>query len=275
MKWFKGLTVLFALVIAATMMAPNPVMAEDKISLTGSTTVLPIAQKAAEDYMKMHKDMNISVAGTGSGDGIKAIIDGMADIGNSSREIKGKEFEAAKAKGVTLVPHTVAMDCIVPIVHPSNPVSGATKDQLKGIFNGSISNWKEIGGEDKPIVVVSRDSSSGTFGAWGEMVLHKDRLRQDAQMQASNGAVLQTVAGNKYAIGYVGLGYVKSSIKPLTVNGVMAGVATAKDKSYPISRALFMITNGEPKGASKDFLSFVMGAEGQKIVAEEGFIPLN
>jgi phosphate transport system substrate-binding protein len=250
------------------------VIAAERISITGSTTVLPIAQKAAEVYMKAHPEVKISVAGTGSGDGVKAIIDGTADIGNSSREMKDKELEAAKAKGVTPSVHVVAYDCIVPVVNPQNKVMDLTMDQLRGLYAGKVKNWKDVGGEDKSVVVISRDSSSGTFEVWNEKVLKGDRVRPDAQLQASSGAVAQAVAGNKYAIGYVGIGYINPKLKALKVGGKVASEATARDKSYPVSRELFMFTGGEPKGEVKAFLDFVKGPEGQKIVKTEGFVPI-
>ena len=265
-----------ALLAAALIIAPAAVMASGKsITITGSTTVLPVAQKSAEDYMKKHPDVRISVAGTGSGDGIKAVIDGTADIGNASREMKGKEIKLAKAKGVSPELHVVALDCIVPVVHPSNPVSDLTLAQLKKIYAGGIKNWKEVGGNDQVVVVVSRDSSSGTFEVWNKKVLgKKTRVRPDAQLQASNGAVGQAVAGNKNAIGYVGIGYLNDNLKPLKVDGVTATAKAAMDKSYPVARGLNMYTRGEPKGVVKEYIDFVMGPEGQKIVAEEGFVPL-
>ena len=244
------------------------------ITISGSTTVLPIAQKAAEVYMGRHPQVRISVAGTGSGDGIKSIIDGTASIGDSSRDMKKKERELARKRGVNPVRHTVALDCIVPVVNPANPVKNLTLAQLRDIYTGKIRNWKQVGGWDKPLVVISRDSSSGTFEVWNHKVLKKARVRPDAQLQASNGAVAQAVAGNRYAIGYVGIGYLNPGLKPLTVNGIQASPATARDGSYPIARALYMFTRGEPTGAVKDFLDFVKGPEGQKIVAGEGFVPL-
>ena len=248
-------------------------MAQQKqITMTGSTTVLPIAQKAAETFMKMHSDVNISVSGTGSGDGVKSIIDGTADIGNASRDMKAKEKKLAESKGVKPVRHTVALDCIVPVIHPSNPVSDLTIEQLKAIYSGKVKNWKDVGGNDKPIAVISRDSSSGTFEVWNERVLEGEKVRPDAQLQASNGAVAQAVAGNKYAIGYVGIGYLNPNLKGLTVNGVTASGATAMDESYPVARALFMFTAGEPTGVVKDFLDFVKSPEGQKLAEEEGFV---
>ena len=240
--------------------------------MTGSTTVLPIAQKAAEVYMKKNPDVAISVAGTGSGDGIKAIIDGTADIGNASRDMKSKEVKLAESKGVKPVRHTVALDCIVPVVHPANPVKDLTLAQLKDIYTGKIKNWKEVGGGDKVVVVISRDSSSGTFEVWNHKVLGKERVRPDAQLQASNGAVAQAVAGNKYAIGYVGIGYLNDKLKGVSVDGVIASAKTAMDESYPVARALYMFTKGEPSGEIKKFLDFVKSAEGQELAEKEGFV---
>jgi phosphate transport system substrate-binding protein len=247
-------------------------LANKTITITGSTTVLPIAQKAAEVFMKKHSEVSISVAGTGSGDGIKAIIDGTADIGDASRDMKAKEKKLAEEKGVNPKRFTVALDCIVPIVHPSNPIGDLSLDQLKAIYTGKVKNWKEVGGNDKEIVVISRDSSSGTFEVWNKRVLKKERVRPDAQLQASNGAVAQAVAGNKYAIGYVGIGYLNDKLKGVTVGGVAASAKTAMDKSYPVARGLYMFTKGEPTGVVKDFIDFVLSDEGQKIAVEEGFV---
>ena len=263
---------LAALVATAFMVAPAS--ATTKITITGSTTVLPIAQKCAEVYMQKNPSVAISVAGTGSGDGIKAIIDGTADIGDASRDMKKKEVKLAKSKGVNPKKFTVALDCIVPVVHPTNKISNLSLDQLKDIYTGKISNWKAVGGADKPIVIISRDSSSGTFEVWHKRVLKKKRVRPDAQLQASNGAVAQAVAGNKYALGYVGIGYLNPKLKGLTVNGVTASAKTAMDKSYPIARGLYMFTKGEPKGEVKKFIDFVMGAEGQALAKKEGFVPV-
>ena len=269
-KVLGGLALTMALALGAT-----PALAGKSITITGSTTVLPIAQKAAEVYMQKNPAVSISVAGTGSGDGIKSVIDSTADIGDSSRDMKKKEIALAKSKGVTPVRHTVALDCIVPVVNPANPVEDLSLAQLKDIYTGKIKNWKQVGGRDKVIVVISRDSSSGTFEVWNHKVLGKKaRVRPDAQLQTSNGAVAQAVAGNKYAIGYVGLGYLNPRLKALTVGGVAASPKTAMQNSYPIARGLYMFTGSNPKPETLKFLAFVMGPEGQKIVKEEGFVPV-
>jgi phosphate transport system substrate-binding protein len=254
--------------------AAIPVMADNKIIIKGSTTVLPIAQGALEAYMKVNPGINVSLSGGGSGDGIKALIDKSTDIANSSREIKDKELELAKSKGVNPVAHTVAIDAIVPIVHPKNKVSGLTIDQLSQIYQGKIVNWQEVGGADQPIIVISRDSSSGTFESWGHLVLGGAKVTPKAQLQASNGAIVQAVSKNKYALGYIGFGYLNKTVKGLTVNGVQASAKAAIDKTYAVSRPLYMYTNGEPTGETAGFIKFVLSPAGQKIVEKEGFVPL-
>lgn len=244
------------------------------VVIKGSTTVLPIAQKAAEDFMKIRPDVNISVSGGGSGNGIKAIIDGTTDIASASRFIKDKEVKLAGAKDVLPVPHRVALDCVVPVVHAGNPTMAVSKEQLKDIYMGKITSWKAFWGVDKPIVVISRDTSSGTYEVWNEKILDGEKVTPKALLQASNGAVAQAVAKNKYAIGYIGIGYMTPEVKPLKVDGVEASVTTALNGTYPVSRALFMFTNGWPEGDVMSFINFVVSPAGQKIVKEEGYVPL-
>lgn len=246
----------------------------ENIVIKGSTTVLPVAQATLEAYMKDNPGANISLSGGGSGEGIKALIDGSTDIANSSREIKPSEVELAKSKKVQPKEIPVAIDAIVPIVNPKNRVKDLTIDQLSQIYQGKITNWKEVGGEDLKIVVISRDSSSGTFEAWAEMVLSKAKVTPKAQLQASNGAIVQAISKNRYAIGYIGYGYINKTVKPLTVNGVAASAKTALSKEFPVARFLLMYTNGEPKGETAKFIRFVLSPAGQKLVAKEGFVPL-
>lgn len=246
----------------------------ENIVIKGSTTVLPLAQVTLEAYMKATPGAKFSLSAGGSGEGIKALIDKSTDIANSSREIKDKEIELAKSKGVNPVETIVAIDAIVPIVHPKNRVQNLSIDQLSQIYQGKITNWKEVGGDDLQIVVVSRDSSSGTFEAWAEMVLHKAKVTPKAQMQASNGAIVQAVSKNRYAIGYIGLGYINKAIRPLTVNGVQATAKTAISKEFPVARPLYMYTNGQPVGETAKYVRFVLSPAGQTLVAKAGFVPL-
>lgn len=245
------------------------------IQIKGSTTVLPIAQKVAEAYMQEHPEVAISISGGGSGNGIKTLIDSTTDIADSSRFIKDKEIKLAIQRGIYPVPFAIAYDCIVPVVHPSNPVANLSLAQLKGIYTGKIKNWKEVGGKDKRIIVISRDTSSGTYEVWEEKVLHKARVYAGAQLQASNGAVAQVVARNKYAIGYLGLGYVNKELKQLKVDGIQGTAGTALDGTYPLSRPLFMFTPGWPTGETAKFIKYVLNPKkGQKLVKTLGFIPL-
>jgi len=245
-----------------------------KLTIQGSTTVLPIAQRCAEEFMKEHPEANISVRGGGSGVGIAALIDGTIDIADASRAMKTKELKKARVNGINPVAHVVARDAIAVILHPQNPVNNLTKSHLKAIYTGAISRWNEVGGTSDVIVVVSRDVASGTFEVFNELALDKQRVRPDALMQASNQAVVNIVASTNGAIGYVGLGYLSKEVKPIAIDGVMPSVATAKSGAYLLARSLYMYTDGKPKGLAKEFIDFVLGPKGQKIVKEEGFVPV-
>jgi phosphate transport system substrate-binding protein len=242
--------------------------------IKGSTTVLPIAQAAAEKYMEANPDSKLTVSGGGSGNGIKALIDGSTDIADSSRFIKDQEVKAAYEKGVYPVPFGVAMDALLPVVHPSNKVSGLTQEQLRKIYTGEIKNWSEVGGDPMAIAVVGRDTSSGTYETWETKIMGDDRVTERALVVASNGAMVQTVAQNKLAIGYIGLGYLDDSVKAITVDGVNGSSETALNGEYPVSRYLFMFTNGWPSGETMKFVNFVLSDAGQEIVANTGFVSL-
>lgn len=245
------------------------------IVIKGSTTVLPIAQKVSEAYMKEHPDTKITISGGGSGNGMKAIIDGTTDIADSSRFIKDKEVKLAVENGVYPVPFAVAYDCIIPVVHPSNPVKDLTLAQLKDIYMGKVKNWKEVGGDDRPVVVVSRDTSSGTYEVWEGKVMKKERVFPGALLQASNGAVAQAVAKNKNAVGYIGIGYLDSSVKATTVGGIEGTAETTLNGTFPVSRPLYMFTNKWPTGDTAKFINYVMHPEkGQKLVGAAGYVPL-
>ncbi len=232
-------------------------------------------QKAGEAFMAAHPDISLAISGGGSGNGIKALNEGLCDIAMSSRDIKASEVEQGKARNVTPVRTSVAVDALVPVVHPENPVTALTVDQLRDVYAGKITNWKELGGKDETIVVVSRDTSSGTYETWIELIMKKEKVAPSALLQASNGAVVQAVAKNPKAIGYIGFGYLNASLKKLTVNGVEATAQTALSNQWPIARELYIFTNGEPKGASKKLVDFLLDPQkGQKAVAEVGFIPL-
>lgn len=260
-------------IILAGLMLTGAVAAKD-ITISGSTTVFPIAQKCAEIFMDANPEINISVRGGGSGVGIANIISGTVDIADASRAIKNKELKQAKENGINPVGNVVAKDALAIAVHPSNSMNNITVEQLMKIFNGEISNWKDLGGPSMPIVIISRDFSSGTFEVFKEKVLKSGKIRDDALLLASNKAVATTVKDTPGAIGYVGLGFISSDIKVLKVEGVVPSVETVNDGTYSLARPLYMYTNGSPKGVVKDFIDFILSEQGQTIAEEAGYVPL-
>jgi len=244
------------------------------LTIRGSTTVLPIAQKAAEAYMDKHPNVDIRVSGGGSSVGVQSVGEGIADIGMASRDLKNEE----KSGYPNLKPIAIAKDGIAIIVHPDNPVTSLTLEQIRGIYNGTYTNWREVSGPDEEIVVINRDSASGTREFFWKHVMQKDDFVATALEKNSNGAVKQTVSQTPNAIGYVGLGYVDNSVKAVKIKKdgmeIEPTVENVLNGEYPISRSLYMITNGEPKGIAKDFIDFVLSEEGQRIVEEEGFVPV-
>jgi phosphate transport system substrate-binding protein len=267
----KFITILFSVLFVCSMISFSYA---ENLRIDGSTTVLPIAQRAAEVFMKKNPSVKIFVSGSGSGTGIKALLDGTTDIADSSREAKEKEIASGKEKGVILTAHKIALDGIVPVVHPSMKMSNITTEQLGDIYNGKIKSWKELGGPDRPISAVSRDTSSGTYEVWEEKILKGDKVKPDALLVASNGQAVQTVAQNHYAIGYIGIGYVDKSVKVLKVNDRIATAKSIRDGSWPIARPLFMYTNGKPTGTVAKFIEFMLSKEGQKVVNEVKYVSI-
>jgi len=244
------------------------------LKISGSTTVLPIAQRAAEGYMKQYPNVDIQVSGGGSSVGIRSVGEGSVDIGMASRELKPSE----KTSYPNLVQHVIAKDGIAIIVNPDNPVSQLTIEQVKGIYNGTYTNWLDLGGNDLEIVVVGRDSASGTREFFWEHIMEKEGFRNDMLEMNSNGAVHDKVATTPGAVGYVGLGYVDEEVKGLRIwnndEWVEPTIMNVKNGKYPIARNLNMFTNGEPTGLMKDFIDFILSSEGQQIVEEEGFVSI-
>ncbi|MBU2045000.1 MAG: phosphate ABC transporter substrate-binding protein [Candidatus Omnitrophica bacterium] len=269
MVWVKK---IFLLTAAATVFL-TPCFAES-LTIKGSTTVLPIAQACAESFMDDNSGADISVQGGGSSVGIAAIIDGTTDIGNASRPIKDSELAQAASRGVSPKAHVVAMDGIVVIVHPSNSLTALTKSQIKDIYTGKISHWSSLGASGGKIVVIGRDSASGTFEAFTELALSKAKTRPDALLEASNQAVATVVAKTPGAIGYVGLGFVTDKVKALTVGGIECSKETVLSGEYSLARPLFMYTNGKPQGLVKEFIEFVTGEIGQHLVEKNGYVGL-
>jgi phosphate transport system substrate-binding protein len=265
-----------AAIVAAPAIVSAPVAAAEEIIITGSTTVLPVMQKAGEAFMAENPGISLSISGGGSGSGIKALNEGLCRIAMSSRDIKESERREGADKGVDAVRVAIAADALVPVVHPENPVNNLTVAQLRDIYAGRITGWKEVGGKDGKIVMISRDSSSGTFETWQELIMAPDRVAPSALSQASNGAVVQAVAGNRRAIGYIGFGYLNASLKKIDVNGVEATHESALAGKWPIARDLYVFTDGPPSGAVKKLVDYLLDPKkGQKAVAETGYIPLS
>ncbi len=260
------------------------------LDITGSNTVTPITTIWAENFMAANPGVSISVSGPGSGVGIAALINQTTDICQSSRPIKTSEISQAAANGVTVVETRVAIDALSVVVNPANPVNSLTIKQLSDIYSGTITNWRELGGNDAPIVVLSRDTNSGTYAYFLEEVVQlalvpelKDSKLQYAgavQMLPSTEVGITQVAQNANAIFYSGLGYVTSAVKTLNIKktesspAVAPSVATALDGSYPVSRFLYYYTDGQPSGIAEAFIAYGLSAEGQAIVEELGFVPL-
>lgn len=277
-KYCMTLAGLVLLAVAFAAMAPCACAAGegDTIVLDGSTTVGPIAKAFAEYYMSMHPEVNVTVSESGSGNGAKSLINGTCDVANMSRFMKPSEVKAAVDKGITPVVHVVAMDGIAVIVHPANPVENLTLEQIRDIYTGKVTSWKELGGPDMKIVTISRDTNSGTFETFKKLVMKDAKVAGTAEYVGSNGALRARVQTTKAAIGYVGLGFVDRSIKALKVNGVYPEQETVSSGRYPVARRLFMFTNGCPKLGSHlhSFVSLYLTKKGQEIVKEIGFVPV-
>jgi len=252
------------------------VQAQDKLVLDGSTTVGPIAKAFAEYTMRQNPGVTITVSESGSGNGAKALLNGTCDIANLSRDLKDAERAAMTEKGVNPVRHVVAHDALPIIVHPSNKAKGLTVEQLRDIYSGKIANWKEVGGADMKIVVISRDTNSGTFETFKELVMKEEKISEGAEYVGSNGAIRQRIQTTRGAVGYAGLGFVDRSVKALEINGIAPSVETVRDKTYPISRDLYMFTNGEPADGSRAaaFLKLGHSEKGREIIEEIGFVPV-
>jgi len=268
----------FVLVLVSLLMvfAVSPLNAEKKMVLDGSTTVGPIAKAFAEYYMSLHSDVNITVSESGSGNGAKSLINNACDVANMSRFMKDKEVQAAAEKGIVPVAHVVALDGIAMIVHPSNPVNDITMAQIKDIYTGKIKNWKELGGPNTPIVMISRDTNSGTYETFEGLVMHKEKIVEGCEYVGSNGAVRGRVQSTPNAIGYVGLGFLDRTVKGLKVDKIFPTKKTVANGTYPIARPLFMFTNGYPKMGSDiyQFVTIHLSKKGQEIVERIGFVPV-
>lgn len=280
------LALLFTSGCAGSAQAQNTPQESAYIENKGSDTIVNLALAWAERYQDEHSDVRISVTGGGSGTGIAALINGTVGIANASRKIKSEEIETARAKGIEPVEHIIARDAIAVIVHPDNQVSQLTLQQLSDIYSGKINRWSEVGGEDRPIVRLSRETNSGTHVYFLETVLrlgekdNKTLFSTDTLLLPSSEGIIHEIRHNPNAIGYDGLGYVPKDLKVVAVAKQPGGkyilpmISTVNDKTYPIARDLYMYTAGEATGALKDYLDWILSDEAQQIVSELGFVPI-
>jgi len=277
--------ILLALVLSLFV---NPVFAAGKnsIQIKGSDTMVNLGQAWAEKYMEENPGNFVAVTGGGSGTGFSSLISGTCDIAMASRNIKAKEIELAKQRGINPFEIKVALDGLAVVVNPKNTVSKLTIDQLAGIFTGKILNWKEVGGEDKRIVILSREVNSGTHVYFKEHVLRKgnpegkEEFASSALMLPSSQAIADEVAANQEAIGYYGMGYISSKQKPISVakdeksEYVAPLIDNVINGKYPISRPLLLYTNGQPQELAKKFADYTLSKEGQEIVLKTDFVPI-
>jgi len=251
----------------------------------GSDTIVNLALAWAERYQSNQPEVRISVTGGGSGTGIASLINGTVDIANASRKIKEEEIEEARSNSIEPVEHIIARDAIAVIVNPENPVNELTLKQISDIYSGKYSNWSEVGGDDRPIVRLSRETNSGTHVYFLETVLRlgnsddKTLFSMDTLLLPSSEGIVAEVRQNPNAIGYDGLGYVPKDLKMIAIAEeeggayVLPSIPTVNDKSYPIARDLYMYTDGQPTGIVKEYLDWILSPEAQEIVAELGFVP--
>ena len=248
--------------------------------IKGSDTLLPLTQELAEEYLAEHPEAEIIVTGGGSGVGIAALMENTTDIAMASRSIKFGEKMKFAEEGLKAAEVTVAYDALAVVVHPSNPVSRLTREQLEAIFRGKITNWKEVGGEERKIVVYSRETSSGTYEFFKESVLENKNYMSSILSMPATGAIIQSVRQTKGAIGYIGLAYLNRYVKALAVSydgGVHyaePSVENAINGSYPIVRPLYYYYDSGKEAEVSPFISYVISPEGQESVLSQGFVPV-
>ncbi|MEN4016823.1 MAG: phosphate ABC transporter substrate-binding protein [Methanobacterium sp.] len=267
-KYIVGIIIVIIVIIGSVIVfagigRPQP----ETINVVGSTSVHPTAERLAEAYMQKNPYITIHTAGPGTGEGIKSAKDGTADIGTASRDLKEEE-----KPGLNWT--VIGRDGIATIVHPENNVSDLTKEQIRGIYLGEITNWREVGGADATINVVTREEGSGTRGAFEDIVMDDESIKPGAIVQGSTGSVMEAVRHDPNAIGYASLAYLTPDVKALSVGGVTPSPETVLDGTYEIQRPFLFLTRGEPTGAVKAFIDWVLGPEGQTIIKDEGLVPV-
>ncbi len=276
LKRFRLRAALAVLILLQLGITGETVWAESgTIRIEGSTTIRPLATNIGQAFTRLNPGIAVEVSGGGSAAGIQALIDGKVEIAASSSFISDVDVDRAIRRGVYPVPIQIASDCIIPIVHRSNPLAEISRRDLRRIYTGELRNWNRLGGADLEINVLQRDASSGTYGVWRDLVMDRQKASPPLLVRDSNAAIVAAVANNPGAIGYISLSFLSAGIKPLSVDGVMGSSRSLRDGSYPISRPLFLFTNGWPEGRVRQFVNFVLDSDkGQKMIADAQYIPL-
>lgn len=276
---FHNLKVLFIFIIIFSLLpAANCISNElDRfkgkkqiLRISGGTAHIPVMKEAAKRIMIFNPEIRITIAGGGSGAGIKQVGEGLVDIGNSGRKATESEINKYGLKMVKW-----AIDGVAAVVNPKNSVKALTTQQLQDIFSGKIANWKELGGNDKPINVYTRDKASGTRSVFWKKALKKNDITNKANVVVSNGAMKTAVNNDPYSIGYVSVGFINDNIFALVLDGVKPTMDSVKQGRYKVTRGLYSNTKGDAKGLAKEFIDYLLGPDGQKIALEKGFIPVN
>ena len=250
--------------------------AQSEIRIDGSTTVGPIVDAFVGAFQGKNPDLKFSVKKTGSGDGATALVEGRCEIAAMSRFMKAEEFNKAVATGRMPVPFTICLDSVCLIVHPTNPIKSLSKDRVKKIYTGEITNWQQVGGPNMPIIAISRDTASGTYEVFHELALDKEKLGEKIELATSNPQIFTRVSTTQGAIGYVGLGFVTKGVEAVRYDNVLPSRTSIINGTYKLSRPLFLFTNGYPALGSPllDFCNFFLTEEGHEIISAKGFIPL-
>lgn len=264
LKYGVGLLVILIIIIAVLTFGTGSNY--DRIEIAGSTSVQPVAEKLAEKYMEEHPNVRVDVMGGGSGLGIRSVSQDIIAIGTSSKALKTSEKDG-------LIEYPIGREGIVVAVNTNNPVNSLSKNQLKDIFSGNITNWKEVGGIDAKINLVIREDGSGTRSAFEDLVMNKTKVKSDAIVQTSTESIKVAVKQDPNAIGYISLAHMTPDVKALKIDGVSPSIETIKDGTYKLQRPFLFVTNGEPKGPVKEFIDWCLGPEGQEIVKNEKIVP--
>ncbi|MCW8800622.1 MAG: phosphate ABC transporter substrate-binding protein [Desulfobacter sp.] len=270
----NGLIVLFMLLFAAGICSASGLDAfkgkKGILRISGGTAHIPVMKEAAKRIMAFNPDIQITIAGGGSGAGIKQVGEGLVNIGNSGRKPTDSEINK-----YGLFMYKWAIDGVTAVVHPDNPVKRLSSKQLQDIYAGKIANWKSLGGDDRPINLYTRDKASGTREVFWKKALGKGDISGKAHFVASNGAMKSAVTNDPYAIGYISVGYLDTSVTAVRLDNVTPSLQTVQTGEYKVARGLYSNTKGEFSGLAKTFIQYLLSPEGQKIAVEKGFIPVN